>query len=62
MLLVTSSILVAFEDLVLRGLKEGEAGVNDKKLLLTVLGKERNKETTVFEDTKDEVEVDAIAN
>lgn len=55
MLLVTSSILVAFEDLVLRGLKEGEAGVNDKKLLLTVLGEDKNKETTVFEDTKEEV-------
>lgn len=62
MLLVTSSILVAFEDLVLRGLKEGEAGVNDKKLLLTVLGEDKNKETTVFEDTKEEVFDDAIAN
>lgn len=62
LLSVTSSILVEFEDLILRGLKEGEAGVNDKKLLLTVLGEDRNREIIVFEDTKDEVEVDAIAN
>lgn len=53
---------MAFEDLVLRGLEEGEAGANDKKLLLTVLGEDRNREIIVFEDTKDEVEVDAIAN
>jgi hypothetical protein len=63
-LLVTSSNLVTFEDLILRGLTEGEAGANVKKLRLTIPGKEENRavlEITVLEAIKDDVEVDAIA-
>lgn len=62
MLLVILLILVVFEDFVLRGLNEREVGVNDKKLFLIVFGKDRNKEIIVFEDIKDEVEVDVIVN
>lgn len=62
-LLVTSLSLVAFEDFVLRGLTEGEAGVNVKKLRLIIPGEDKNRavlEITVLEAIKDDVEVDAI--